>query len=80
MLPQTLAALTGSSGRSVKIWVRFALPENNGLPRNEENIRLFHAHAYRMAVQCYQPMLTFPITLKKPSPEDSFRMTLDPTP
>lgn len=80
MLPQTLAALTGSSGRSVKIWVRFALPENSGLPRSEENIRLFHAHAYRMAVQCYQPMLTFPINLKKPSPEDSFRMTLDPAP
>lgn len=80
MLPQTLAALTGSSGRSVKIWVRFALPENSGLPRGEENIRLFHAHAYRMAVQCYQPMLTFPITLKIPSPEESFRMTQDPTP
>ena len=80
MLPQTLAALTGSSGRSVKIWVRFALPENAGLPRGEEDIRLFHAHAYRMAVQCYQPILSFPITLKEASPADSFRMTLDPVP
>lgn len=80
MLPQTLAALTGSSGRSVKIWVSFALPENAELPRDEEKIRLFHAHAYRMAVQCYQPILSFPITLKEPSPKESFRMTLDPAP
>lgn len=79
-LPQTFAAVTGSSGRSVKIWVRFELPEGDGLPKKEEQIRLFHAHAYRLAVQCYQPILSFPITLKAPSPEDSFRMTWDPEP
>lgn len=79
LLPQTYAAFTGSSGRSVKIWALFALPDG-GLPRQEEEISLFHAHAYRMAVQCYQPLLPFPVTLKEPSPADTFRMTLDETP
>lgn len=66
LLPQTWAAFAGSSGRSVKIWVKFALPDGN-LPVKEENIESFHAHAYRMAVQCYQPILPFPITLREPS-------------
>lgn len=79
LLPQTYAAFAGSSGRSVKIWVRFALPDGN-MPQREEEIRLFHAHAYRMAVQCYQPMLPFPVAMKEPSPADSFRMTLDAIP
>lgn len=79
LLPQTYAAFAGSSGRSVKIWALFALP-NGKLPQREEEISLFHAHAYRMAVQCYQPLLPFPVTLKKPSPADTFRMTLDEAP
>ena len=79
LLPQTWAAITGSSGRSVKIWVKFVLPDGS-LPVKEENITLFHACAYRMAVQCYQPILSFPITLKEPSPTQSCRMTLDVTP
>lgn len=79
LLPQTYAAIAGSSGRSVKVWVRFALPDGS-LPRHEEETRLFHAHAYRMAVQCYQPILPFPVTLKEAEPADTFRMTLDETP
>ena len=79
LLPQTYAAFAGSSGRSVKIWALFALPDGR-LPQREEEIALFHAHAYRMAVQCYQPLLPFPLTLKEPSHNDTFRMTLDETP
>lgn len=79
LLPQTWTAITGSSGRSVKIWVKFVLPDGN-LPVKEENITLFHACAYRMAVQCYQPILPFPITLKEPIPAQSCRMTLDTDP
>ena len=79
LLPQTWLAFAGSSGRSVKIWVKFRLPDG-GLPQKEEEAALFHAHAYRMAVQCYQPILAFPITLKQPSPADSCRMTLDKSP
>ena len=79
LLPQTYAAFAGSSGRSVKIWALFALP-NGKLPQREEEISLFHAHAYRMAVQCYQPLLPFPVTLKEPScryfPHDAGRSAL----
>lgn len=53
-----------SSGRSVKIWVRFALPDDGGLPSEEAEAELFHVHAYRLAVKCYQPMLPFDIDLK----------------
>ena len=74
-----LGGFAGSSGRSVKIWVKFALPDGN-LPVKEENIESFHAHAYRMAVQCYQPILPFPITLREPSMTQSCRMTLDAYP
>ena len=79
LLPQTLAALVGSSGRSVKIWVRFTLPDGT-LPDTEEQASLFHAQAYRLAVQCYQPLLPYTITLKEPSLRQSFRMTVDASP
>ena len=79
LLPQTFASLVGSSGRSVKIWVRFSLPDGS-LPDTEEQASLFHAQAYRVAVQCYQPLIPFPITLKEPSLKQSFRMTVDETP
>ncbi|WP_291529614.1 BT4734/BF3469 family protein [Bacteroides sp. UBA939] len=76
LLPQTFAAFCGSSGRSVKIWVLFALPDGS-LPERESDMTLFHAHAYRMAVNCYQPLLPYAITLKDPSLSQSCRMTLD---
>lgn len=80
LLPQTFAAFCGASGRSVKIWVRFALPEDEGLPVEEKKATLFHAHAYRLAVRCYQPVLPFDITLKEPALTQNCRMTLDECP
>ena len=53
-LPQTYLAFIGSSGKSVKIWVRFTYPDNR-LPDNREQAEVFHAHAYRLAVKYYQP-------------------------
>ena len=79
LLPQTFAAFVGSSGKSVKIWVRFSLSDGS-LPASEEQASLFHAQAYRLAVQCYQPLFPFPITLKEPSLRQSFRMTVDEAP
>lgn len=79
LLPQTLVAFIGSSGRSVKIWVHFSLPDGS-FPDTEERASLFHAQAYRTAVQCYQPLIPFGITLKEPSLRQSFRMTVDATP
>ena len=78
-LPQTFAAFCGSSGRSVKIWVRVAHPDGS-LPANPQEALLFHAHAYRLAVTCYQPMLPFGITLKEPDLMQSCRMTVDEQP
>lgn len=79
LLPQTFAAFCGSSGRSVKIWVRFTLPGGD-LPKRESDIGLFHAHAYQLAVACYQPLLPFPISLSPPLPTQSCRMSVDGRP
>lgn len=76
LFPQTLAAFVGSSGESVKIWVAFTLPDGT-LPQQRDWYEKFHAHAYRLAVNCYQPLLPFSITLKEASPEISFRLTMD---
>lgn len=78
-LPQTFAAFCGASGRSVKIWVRFAHPDGS-LPVTVQEATLFHAGAYCLAVTCYQPMLPFGITLKEPDLLQSCRMTLDEAP
>lgn len=79
-MPQTFAAFCGSSGRSVKIWVRFALPDDRGLPEKEAEAELFHAHAYWLAVKCYQPMLPYDINLQAPVLTQKCRMTLDESP
>lgn len=52
--PQTRCAFMGSSGKTVKIWTTFTRPDNS-LPKTREEAELFHAHAYRLAVKCYQP-------------------------
>ena len=76
-LPQTYLAFIGSSGKSVKIWVRFTYP-NDKLPTTREQAELFHASAYRLAVKFYQPQLPFNIELKEPSLEQYCRLTFDP--
>ena len=76
-LPQTYLAFTGSSGKSVKIWVKFTYPDDQ-LPEDRERAVLFHAHAYRLAVKFYQPQLPFDIELKEPSLEQYCRLTFDP--
>lgn len=76
-LPQTYVAFVGSSGKSVKIWVRFTYPDDK-LPLTREQAELFHAHAYRLAVKYYQPQLPFGIELKEPSLEQYCRLSFDP--
>jgi putative helicase len=76
-LPQTYLAFVGSSGKSVKIWVRFTYPDDL-LPVTREQAELFHAHAYRLAVKFYQPQFPFHIELKEPSLEQYCRLTFDP--
>ena len=77
--PQTRCVFMGSSGKTVKIWTTFTRPDNS-LPKTREEAELFHAHAYRLAVKCYQPMLPFDIDLKEPVLTQKCRMTLDEAP
>lgn len=65
-LTQTLAAFMGSSGHSVKIWLRFTRPDKS-LPKSREEAEIFQAHAYRKAVGLCQPALSYAIELKKPT-------------
>lgn len=78
-LPQTLLAFMGSSGKSVKIWIRFSRPDGT-LPQNREEAACFHAHAYRLAFKCYQPQLPFEIQLKEPGLEQYSRLSHDTQP
>ena len=50
LLPQTLPP-SAEAADGVKIWVLFALPDGS-LPKRESEMALFHAHAYRLAVNC----------------------------
>ena len=64
-LTQTLAAFMGSSGHSVKIWLRFTRPDKS-LPKSRERSGKYSkAHAYRKAVGLCQPALSYAIELKK---------------
>lgn len=79
LLPQTLAAFCGCDGHSVVVWVRFSRPDGT-LPRDARQAAFFHAHAYRMAVACYQPLFSFPITLSEPVIDQHCAMSLDEAP
>ncbi len=75
--PQTRLVFTGSSGRTVKIWTTITRPDNS-LPASREEAEVFHAHAYRLAVKCYEPQLPFDILLKEPTLEQYSRLSFDP--
>lgn len=75
--PQTRLVFVGSSGRTVKIWTTFTRPDNS-LPTTREAAEIFHAHAYRLAVKCYQPSIPFDIQLKEPKLEQYSRLSFDP--
>ena len=77
VLSQSYLSLMGSSGHSVKIWVRFTRPDKS-LPQNREEAEIFQAHAYRKAVSLYQPILSYSIELKNPALEQFCRQTYDP--
>ncbi len=74
--PQTLFAMVGASGRSVKFVVPYTLPDGT-LPQKREQAELFHAHAYRHALRTYEPRLRYPVTLQEPTLEQYCRMGYD---
>ena len=79
MMPQTLLAFVGFSGKSVKIVIPFTLPDGT-LPRSPEQVKRFHSQAYLTAVKYYQPQLGRNITLKEPVLQHGCRMSYDPQP
>lgn len=76
-LPQTMLAFAGSSNKTVKIWTRFTRPDG-GLPQTPEEAEIFQAHAYRLAIKCYQPQIPFNLLLKEPRLDQYSRLSYDP--
>lgn len=74
--PQTLFAMVGASGRSVKFVVPYTRPDGS-LPQVRKEAELFHAHAYRHALKTYEPRISYPIELKQPSLEQFCRLSYD---
>lgn len=74
--PQTLFAMVGASGRSVKFVVPYTRPDGS-LPQSRKEAELFHAHAYRHALKTYEPRLSYPIELKQPFLEQSCLLSYD---
>lgn len=74
---QPLLAFVGSSGQSVKVVVRYTLPDGT-LPADRESAACFHAYAYRRAVLHYQAQLQWPVDLKEPSLDRGCRLSYDP--
>ncbi len=75
--PQTLFAMVGSSGKSVKFVVPYTRPDGS-LPTDRKEAELFHAHAYRHALKTFEPRLGCPIELKQPDLEQGCRLSYDP--
>ena len=91
MLPTTVAAFRGSSGRTVKIIIAAKRPDGS-LPIDEEAAEAFCRQAYPLATHVYQGLLNLARTSEKISVQPAlcheeslllwagFRMTLDENP
>ncbi len=78
-LPHTYLALTGSSGRSVKVLVRCTRPDGS-LPVLEPDIQAFHTEAHALIALHYCPNVAVAPARKTASPLAAFRLTYDPAP
>lgn len=78
-MPSTLAAFTGSSGKTVKLLVRIT-SANGQEPQTEEEAEQFYQTAYPFAVRVYSGLFAGKIVEEKATARASFRMTLDPEP
>ena len=77
MMPQTLLAFVGASGRSVKIVCRGELFKG-GLPEEEEDIRRFHLNLYEKARMVYNAQLGVTIDKLEPHLERTCYLGADP--
>ena len=67
-MPETLMAFLGASGKSVKIVCRGEMFDGKELPKEEEEIRLFHLNLYNTARMAYQNQ--FLMNIEYLEPED----------
>jgi len=78
-VPQTIAAFQGGEGRSVIVLCGVQYPDG-GLPDSEQKARIFHAHAYQLAVKTYSPSVIYPVDITLPELTQTYLMPLDPKP
>ena len=76
-LPETMLCFLGGSGRSVKIVCRGEL-YGGGLPKGEEEIRLFHLNLYNTARRAYQNQFNLDIEFLEPRLDRTVYMSADP--
>ena len=78
-MPTTLAAFTGSSGRSVKVLVSVERADGS-LPQTEEEADRFLQSAFDFVLPVYQALFSYEIDHRPATARTSFLMTLDPQP
>ena len=74
---QPLLAFVGAGGQSVKVVVRYTLPDGR-LPETEGKAACFHAHAYRRAVLHFETQLQRAVTHREPLLDGGCRLSFDP--
>lgn len=74
--PTTMAALTGASGRSIKILVRGTLTDGS-LPTDEAQIERFHTKLYEKCAKVYATAIGHELSTKAARPKDVFLWTWD---
>ena len=77
LMPQTLLAFVGASGKSVKMVCRGEL-FNGGLPEDEDDIRQFHLNLYEKARLVYNAQLGVTIDKLEPRLERTCYLSDDP--
>ena len=77
-LPETVMCFLGGSGKSVKIVCRGELYNKEKLPKEEEEIRLFHKNLYETARQAYQNQFQIDIEYLEPRLDRTVYMSADP--
>ena len=76
--PTTLAAMTGTSGKSVKILVRGTFNDGS-LPSSSDETARFHALLYERCATAYASVVGRPFKSKNARPNDTLRWTWDST-
>ena len=78
-MPSTLAAFTGSSGKTVKLLVRIA-PKDQPMPESEAEADKLAKAGYHYAVKIYGGLFEGQIVQQEASARMTFRMTMDQHP